>query len=162
MIEGKVWNVYERLMIMCQTAVISNTVKRLGRRSYTHRMEVATPGGYNVAQLTRLNRELDSLYELIYEDWDTITKQDYTVFGGQLTLLVSTLKLLYDDCRKSALCRVMHDEVERLGMNYSALYELNSDIVNYRIKAPLNAELQSMMSKAAKVLNRRQAENHPS
>ena len=139
---------------MCQTAVISNTVKRLGRRSYTHRMEVATPGRYNAAQLTRLNRELDSLYELIYEDWDTITEQDYAVFGGQLALLVSTLKLLYDDCRKSDLHRMMHNEVERLGMNYSALYELNRDIVNYRIKAPLNTELQSMMSKAAKVLNR--------
>ena len=139
---------------MCQTAVISNTVKRLGRRSYTHRMEVATPGGYNATQLARLNRELDSLYELIYEDWNTITEEDYAVFGGQLTLLVSTLKLLYDDCRKSSIRRMMHDEVDRLGMNYSALYELNSDIVNYRIKAPRNTELQLMMSKAAKVLNR--------
>ena len=52
---------------MCQTAVISNAVKRLGRRSYTHRMELATPGGYTASQLTRLNREVDRLYELIYE-----------------------------------------------------------------------------------------------
>ena len=126
---------------MCQTAVISNTVKRLGRRSYTHRMDVATPGGYNVAQLSRLNRELDSLYELIYEDWNTITEQDYAVFGGQLSLLVVTLKHLYDDCRKSSQLRLMHNEVGRLGMNYSALYELNSDIVNYRIKAPHNTEV---------------------
>lgn len=138
---------------MCQTLVISNTVKRLGRRTYTHRMEVATPGGYNAAQLTRLNRELDSLYELIYQDWNTITEQDYAVFGGQLSLLVSTLKLLYEDCRKSAFRRLMHEEVDRLGMNYSALHELNSDIVNYRIKAPRNTELQLMMSKAAIVLN---------
>ena len=139
---------------MCQTSVISKTVRRLGRRSYTHRMEVATPGGYNATQLTRLNRELDSLYELIYEDWNTITEQDYAVFGGQLSLLVSTLKSLYDDCRKSDFRRLMYDEVDRLGMNYSALCELNSDIVNYRIKASHNTELQLMMSKAAKVLNR--------
>lgn len=139
---------------MCQTAVISNTVKRLGRRSYTHRMDVATPGGYNEAQLSRLNRELDSLYDLIYNDWNTITEQDYAVFGGQLSLLVATLKLLYDDCRKSSLRRVMHHEVERLGMNYSALHELNSDIVHFRIKAPHNTELQSMMSQAATVINR--------
>lgn len=139
---------------MCQTTVISNTVRRLGRRSYTHRMDVATPGGYNEAQLSRLNRELDSLYELIYDDWNTITEQDYAVFGGQLSLLVVTLKHLYDDCRKSSLRREMHEEVERLGMNYSALYELNSDIVNFRIKASHNTELQSMMSQASKVLNR--------
>jgi hypothetical protein len=139
---------------MCQATVISNTVKRLGRRSYTHRMDVATPGGYHEAQLSRLNRELDSLYEQIYEDWNTITEQDYAVFGGQLSLLVGTLKLLYDDCRRSSLHNVMHNEVERLGMNYSALYELNSDIVNFRIKAPHNTELQSMMSQASKVMNR--------
>ena len=39
-------------------------------------------------------------------------------------------------------------------MNYSALYELNSDIVNYRIKASHNVELQSMMSRAASILDR--------
>ena len=139
---------------MCQTTVISNTVKRLGCRSFTHRMEVATPGAYNVAQLSRLNHELDGLYELLYEDWNTITEKDYAVFGGQLSLLVVTLKLLYEDCRKSGIRRTMRDEVERLGANYSALQELNSDILNFRIKAPNNVELQTMMSKASKTLNR--------
>ena len=139
---------------MCQTAVISNRVARLCRRSYSHRMEVVTPGGYNAAQLSRLNRELSSLYELIYKDWDTITEQDYAVFGGQLTLLVNTVKQLYNDCRKSLLHRDMREELERLEMNYSSLYELNSDIVNYRIKAPRNIALQEMMAKASEVLNR--------
>ena len=139
---------------MCQTAVISNKVSRLGRRSYAHRMEVATPGGYSVSQLARLNRELDGLYELIYEDFGTITEQEYAVFGGQLTLLVKTIKQLYDDCRRSAEHRALRNEVERLGANYSALYELNSDIVNFRIKAPRNAELQEMMSKASQIINR--------
>ena len=139
---------------MCQSAVISNTVRRLGRRSFTHRMEVATPGAYKAAQLARLNRELDNLYELIYDEWNTITEQDYAVFGGQLELLVNTIKQLYDDCCRSADRRQLKDEVERLGMNYSALYELNSDIVNFRIKAPRNTALQEMMSKAAKTLNR--------
>lgn len=139
---------------MCQTAIISKNVVRLGRRSYNHRMEVATPGGYNVIQLSRLNRELDSLYELIYEDWGSITEQDYAVFGGQLALLVKTIKLLYDDCRKSPIRLGMRDELERLEMNYSLLYELNSDIVNYRIKAPHDAALQDIMKEAANTLNR--------
>lgn len=138
---------------MCQTAIISNTVARLGRRSYAHRMELAIPGRYSIAQLSRLNRELDHLYELIYDDWETITEQDYAIFGGQLSLLVKTLKSLYDDCRKFVSDQGMRNEIERLGMNYAALYELNSDIVNYRIKAPRNAELQSMLSKASAVLN---------
>ena len=117
-------------------------------------MDVATPGGYSVSQLARLNRELDGLYELIYEDFGTITEQDYAVFGGQLDLLVKTLKGLYDDCLHSSVRRVLRDEVERLGANYSALYELNSDIVNFRIKAPRNAELQAIMVKASQVINR--------
>lgn len=140
---------------MCQTERISNTVVRLGRRSYTHRMEVARPNGYGIAQLARLNRELDALYELIYEDWGSITEDDYKVFGGQLVLLVKTVKQLYDDCRNgNGVRRDMHDEVERLGMNYSALYELNSDIVNFRIRAPHNAALQDVMKQAAQTINR--------
>ena len=139
---------------MCQTAVISNKVARLGRRSYAHRMEIVTPDSYNVSQLSRLNRELDSLYDLIYKDWDTITEQDYAVFGGQLTLLVNTIKQLYNDCRKSPLRKLMRNELERLEMNHSALYELNSDIVNYRIKAPHDTALQEMMAKASDVLNK--------
>ena len=31
-------------------------------------MEMATPGGYSVSQLARLNCELEDLYELIYDD----------------------------------------------------------------------------------------------
>ena len=113
---------------MCQTEVISNTVVRLGRRSYTHRMEVARPNNYGAAQLARLNRELDDLYELIYEDWRNITETDYAVFGGQLVILVKTVKQLYDDCRKSTNNERMRSEVEKLGMNYSALYELNTTL----------------------------------
>ena len=139
---------------MCQTELISNTVVRLGRRSFTHRMEVASPNGYEMARLARLNRELDALYELIYDDWGSITEEDYKVFGGQLTLLVKTIKQLYDDCCKGNLRSDSHGEVERLGMNYSVLYELNSDIVNFRIKAPHNAALQAMMEKAAQTINR--------
>ena len=142
------------IISMCQTALISKNVVRLGRRSYNHRMEVAAPGGYNVIQLSRLNRELDSLYELIYEDWGSITEQDYAVFGGQLALLVKTIKQLYDDCRKSPVRLGMRDELERLEMNYSLLYELNSDIVNYRIRAPHDAALQGIMKEAANTLNR--------
>ena len=138
---------------MCQTEVISNTVVRLGRRSYTHRMEVARPNGYGNAQLARLNRELDALYELIYDDWNTVTEEDYAAFGPQFVILLQTLRQLYTECRKAGDA-TLSAEVERLGMNYSALYELNSDIVNFRIKAPHDLELKSMMSKASQMLNR--------
>ena len=140
-----------KIKIMCQTEVISNTVVRLGRRSYTHRMEVARPNSYGAAQLARLNRELDDLYDLIYEDWRNISEADYTVFGGQLVILVKTVKQLYDDCRRSTNNERMKSEVEKLGMNYSALYELNSDIVNFCIKLPKNAEMKLLMQRLTEV-----------
>ena len=37
------------------------------------------------------------------------------------------------------------EETIRLGMNYSALYELNSDIVNFCIKMPKNEEMKKAL-----------------
>ena len=105
----------------------------MGTNNKFHRIEVATPGSYQKSQLTRLNHELDSLYETIYDDWTTITEDDYKVFGAQFHLLIQTVKQLYDACRKLPKEMGLKDEIRKLGMNYSALYELNSDIVNFRI-----------------------------
>lgn len=106
------------------------------------------------AQLARLNRELDALYELIYDDWRSITERDYSVFGGQLVILVKTVKQLYEECRRIPGNMVQKEEVERLGMNYSALYELNSDIVNFCIKMPKNQEMKRLMHRLTEVDNR--------
>ena len=142
---------------MCQTEIISNTVVRLGKRSYTYRMVFAGSNGYGVAQLARLNRDLDELYDLIYEDWRDITEVEYAVFGRQLVLLVKTVKLLYDDCRRMSASSTIRTQVDRLGMNYSALYELNSDIVNFCIKMPKNQEMKHLMRRLEEVDNKHAA-----
>ncbi len=85
---------------MCKTAVISNRVVRLCRRSYNHRLILAAPNCYQSSQLARLNKEIDSLYELIYDEWTTISEEDYRVFGGQLVILIQTIKQLYETCKK--------------------------------------------------------------
>lgn len=69
-----------RKINMCQTTAISNKMVRLGR-SYSHCLDVVSPNGYNVAQLTKLNRVLDGLNKFIYDDWRTITEDDHRVFG---------------------------------------------------------------------------------
>ena len=130
---------------MCEAGLITRRMVRLSRRSFNHRIEVASPNGYQIGQLARLNRELDSLYETIYDDWTTITEDDYKVFGGQFQLLIVTVKQLFDACRKLPKEMGLKDEIRKLGMNYSALHELNSDIVNFRIKLPKN-ELGCWMS----------------
>ena len=129
---------------MCQTSVITNRVERLSKRSYSHRLDVATPNRW-------LNRELDSLYEFIYDDWRTITEEDYKMFGGQFVILIQTIKQLYDACKKQPKAMGLGEETKRLGMNYSALYELNSDIVNFCIKMPKNEEMKKALQHLAEV-----------
>lgn len=136
---------------MCEVGLITRRVVRLSRRSFNHRIEVATPGSYQKSQLTRLNHELDSLYETIYDDWTTITEDDYKVFGAQFHLLIQTVKQLYDACRKLPKEMGLKDEIRKLGMNYSALYELNSDIVNFRINLPKSEEMKSTLHKLAEI-----------
>ena len=97
-----------------------------------------------MSQLVRLNRELDGLYELIYNDWRTITEEDYKMFGGQFVILIQTIKQLYDACKKQPKAMGLSEETKRLGMNYSALYELNSDIVNFCIKMPMKKALMHL------------------
>ena len=130
---------------MCETVLISNRVRRLSRRSYNHRLVIASPERYHVTQLARLNKELDSLYELIYDDWRNITEEDYRVFGGQFEILVQTVKQLYDSCRKLPKSSGLQEETKRLGMNYSALHELQKDIVNFCIKLPKNQEMKDLL-----------------
>ena len=136
---------------MCQTSVITNRVERLSKRRYSHRLDVATPNRYHVTQLARLNRELDSLYEFIYDDWRTITEEDYKMFGGQFVILIQTIKQLYDACKKQPKAMGLREETKKLGMNYSALYELNSDIVNFCIKMPKNEEMKKALQHLAEV-----------
>ena len=51
---------------------------------------------YRVTQLARLNRDLDELYELLYSQWDSVTENDYQVFGMQLQIMLGTLKDLHE------------------------------------------------------------------
>lgn len=140
---------------MCQTTVITNKVERLSKRSYSHRLDMAVLNRYHVSQLVRLNRELDGLYELIYNDWRTITEEDYKVFGGQFVILIQTIKQLYDACKKQPKAMGLSEETKRLGMNYSALYELNSDIVNFCIKMPKNEEMKKALYSSCLASDRR-------
>lgn len=133
--------------------MISNNISRLSTRSYKHRLEVVTPNQYRASQLARLNRELDNLYELIYDQWRTVTEEDYRQFGGQFQLLLETLKGLYLSVRKLPKSMGLFQEAENLEMNYSALYEVNSDIVNFCIKLPQNERFQKAMDEASKRIN---------
>lgn len=138
---------------MCQTEAITQNVVRLSKRSYSHRLEIVMPNAYHVSQLARLNRELDQLYEMIYDDWQSISEEDYKVFGAQLSILLQTIKQLYNTCKEQPKEMGLKDETKKLGMNYSALFELNSDIVSFCINMPKNKEMKQLMERLTKVDN---------
>lgn len=136
---------------MCQTEAITQNVVRLSKRSYSHRLEIVMPNAYHVSQLARLNRELDQLYEMVYDDWQSISEEDYKVFGAQLSILLQTIKQLYNTCKEQPKEMGLKDETKKLGMNYSALFELNSDIVSFCINMPKNKEMKQLMERLTKV-----------
>ena len=139
---------------MCQTETITQNVVRLSKRSYSHRLEIIMPNAYHASQLARLNRELDRLYEMIYDDWQSIREEDYKVFGAQLSILLQTIKQLHNTCKEQPREMALEEETKRLGMNYSALFELNSDIVNFCINMPKNQEMKQLMERLTQVDNR--------
>ena len=133
--------------------MISNQILRLGTRSYKQRLE-AKSKGYSISQLARLNKDLDGLYELLYSQWNMVTEHDYKVFGGQLQIMLGTLKELYLVCKNMSQGAIFEKETEKLAMNYSAIYEVNSDIVNFKIKAKHNMELKLLMKQASDITSR--------
>lgn len=133
---------------MCQTAIISQSIVKLGTRSYKHSLEALAPNEYRVGQLRRLNRDLDAFYEFLYGQCNSVTEQDYNVFGKQLISMLGILKTLYTSCKQMPKECGVSLEAEKLKRNYVALYELNSDIKNYRIKASKDSEWTSLLADA--------------
>ncbi len=134
---------------MCQTRLISDNIVRISTRSYKQRLEAVAPNHFHVSRLSRLNKDLDNFYELLYSQWQTVTEADYKVFGMQLTIMLDTLKELYQTFKKLPEELGLYAEVERLGMNYAAIREVKNDIVNFRIKLPKDAEMRSLMKSAS-------------
>lgn len=136
---------------MCQTNLISQNIERLSVRSYRQRLKVSTPDSYNLSYLVHLNKDLEDFYELLYSQWNTITEDDYHVFGGKLQIMLQTIKELLDTFITTFSTIKWKDEINILKMNYSALFELNSDIINFRIKLPKDSDIKALMDEASSI-----------
>ncbi len=138
---------------MCQTSGISKNITRISSRSFEQNLEVVTGKAITHNKLKRLNNALDTLYELIYSQFNEISAEDYKIIGPQLTLLLNTLKGLRETYKLISKSRDMSDEVNSLGRNYSALYELNSDIKQFRIARKLKPNLATALNNAATAMS---------
>lgn len=134
---------------MCQTAVISRHIGRIGRRSFDRRMRMASPLFMEKqGEVARLLNDVDRLSDRLHDEFITITEDDYRMFGSELKILISTLKDLRRDSRLRAELRLYDD---RMREQIADLEELDHDIVEFRIKAPKNKELQEIMAKIGKM-----------
>ena len=129
---------------MCQTAIITQHIGRIGRRSFDRRMRLASPLYVERrGELARLLNEVDSLSERLHNDFPTISADDYRLFGPELKIVISTLKALRRESQSRPELR-RYDE--RMRLQILDLEELDHDIVEFRIKAPKNKELQEALA----------------
>ena len=138
---------------MHQTS-ISDRIVNLGIRSYRQRLETLSGVGMTEYKLRKLNRDLDNLYDLLYERINSISEAEVRSISPLLSELIKSIKALYVLCRKPASRIATDKETERLGMNYSALQELYSDLQNFRLPSEDDKELKDLLSKAATLMQR--------
>ena len=138
---------------MCQTALISKSIAKVSTRSFERNLEAVSGIGISHNKLARLNNALDRLYEMVYEQFNDITPDDYRIIEPQLMLLLNTLKGLCNTFRKIPMPGKLSGEAIALGRNYSALYELNSDIKNFRVKN-ISPELTDALKRASAAMKR--------
>ncbi|MDE6512213.1 MAG: hypothetical protein K2L00_09025 [Muribaculaceae bacterium] len=140
--------------MMHTTSSISDRIVNLGTRSYRQRLETLSGIGMTEHKLKKLNRDLDDLYDLLYERINSISESEVRSISPLLSELIKSVKALYSICRKPASRIVTDKETERLGMNYSALQELYSDLQNFRLPSENDKELKALLSKAATLMQR--------
>ena len=138
---------------MCQTSLISKCIVRISARSFEQNLEIVSGSCITHNKLVRLNNALDRLYGTIYDQFNEITAEDYKIFEPQLQLLLNTLKGLCNTYKKMPGLGKQSEEVAALCRNYSAIYELNSDIRNFRVKK-MSPELSSALQIAANAMKR--------
>ena len=129
---------------MCQTAIISKHIGRIGRRSFDRRLRLASPMYMERrGELARLLNDVDRLSYLLHEEFSTITAEDYHLFGSELKIVINTLKAL----RQESLS---HNELspynDRMRQQISDLEEIDHDIKTFRVNAPMNENLRQTMA----------------
>ena len=134
---------------MCQTTVISRRIGRIGRRSFDRRMRLASPLFVEKqGEMQRLLNEVDRLSKRLHEDFQTISPEDYSIFGPELRIVISTLKDLRKESKSRSELKPYND---RLRQQIVDLEELDHDIKVFRVDAPKNQALQEAMDSLNKL-----------
>lgn len=133
---------------MCQTEIISQSITRLSKRTFARRLDVLSPQVIeHKGTLTRLNNELDDLYDLLYDSYAEMTEAEYHTLSPYLSILISTLKDLCTAYKRTNYYKTIAESVERLRMNIVAIEEIEHDIRYFKIALPKNPRYHEIVSK---------------
>lgn len=134
--------------MMCQTELISKSIVRISKRSFAHRLDMLDPNMIeHKGALTRLNNQLDSLYDLLYNSYPTMTEADYQIIAPYLSVLLQTLNGLSEAYSKFDNLW-LKDGKARLQMNISAIEEIDHDIRNFKINLKRNPRYTAIVTMA--------------
>lgn len=97
---------------------------------------------------------MNALYELLYAEFNDINKADYSVIGPQLNILLKTVKDLYTTFEHTASRTFLKKEIDELKGNYSALYEINDDMIRYRLNASPDKKLSATLKEASSLIDK--------
>lgn len=139
---------------MCQRAWISKNIRSISVRSFERNLEATSGMEVSALKLARLNKSIDSLYELLYSEFNDISSEDYKIIGPQLVFLLQTVKNLYLFYKRTPPPNAVKCQIDNLWNNYSALYELKSDLERFRLNENPNPRLNNALKKASSLIDR--------
>lgn len=134
---------------MCNYLKISDSIVRLSMRSYRRRFDVIVPDKCNSASLSRLCHDLDALYELLVDEFNTMTADDCRLLVPQLDILLATVKELVE--AGNSIPKLLRG-AEELEMIYFAIYEVRSDMLSFKINAPCNKRLLASIERVKETI----------
>ena len=130
---------------MCQTAVISRRIGRIGRHSFDRRMRLASPlFQEKEGDFVRILNEVDKLCERLHMDFPTITGEDYRLFGPELKIVIKTLNTRVDTARDLVL-KLYHTTTEMV-----RTAELAERLIVYVNRYRENVEVNKALEEAEK------------
>ena len=134
---------------MCHPEIISQEIGRIGHRSFDRRMRMASPMFTEKrGEMTRLLNEVDSLCNQLHETFQTISPEDYAIFGPMLRIVIAKLKALKQESQNQSSFTCHEVRIEQ---QLSDLEELEHDIKVFRVDAQKNESLKKAMADVAKL-----------
>jgi len=98
----------------------------------------------NPQRMAQVNDALDEVYNILYDQFDSISVSDYNQFSD-------ALQQMQDAMAKETTSPMSALQTERLQSSLSAIQELKNDLVSYRLQAP-SPQMTQLLASAGRLM----------